>query len=162
MAGPFLHSGAWVTTVAANDTTQREELGILRFEGAKIYRYVKMTGGAATAFEAASYAADTTTSIKQTPAASTAAGQSVAGITESAITSGSFGWLTVYGGATAKCDTAATVGLVLVPSTTAGVLAGRHTIHGAVATTGGNQVNNAAIALTTGVATGSSVFVNCL
>lgn len=162
MAGPFIHSGAWVTAVSANDSTQKEELGILRFEGAKLYRYVKGTAANITAGQACSYAADSSTSIITTAAASTATAQSVAGIAETAITSGSFGWLTVSGPATALVDTGARVHDCLTGATTAGALAAVNTIHGAVATTGANNALKTIMSLTTGVLTGSLVFVRCI
>ena len=162
MAGPFLNQGAWRTTITAMDSTQQEELGALRFENGKGYKYVKATAASIAASSAVSHSATTGTLVVLTPAASTATAQCVSGIAETAFTTSGFGWITVYGTATALVDTGAVAGVVLQAGTTAGTLAAVFTISGAIVTTGGSNSNRIAEALTTGVVTGSSVFIRGL
>jgi hypothetical protein len=166
LAAPYLNIGAWVTTTTANTTTVDETLGALRFDGGKVYRFARMTGGAATAGQAVTYVADSTTSValcgSMTTANTTAA--LVAGIAETALTSGNYGWITVYGPATALVNTGALINDALVPATTAGALTQQDTLYTAAGagTTGSPQTVSTVVALTTGVIAGSSVFVRCM
>jgi hypothetical protein len=162
MAGPFLNQGAWRTSITAMDSTQQEELGALRFENGKAYKYVKATAASIAANSAASHSDTTGTLVVLTPAASTATARSVAGIAETAFTTSGFGWLTVYGTATALVDTNAVQHVVLQAATTAGALAGAFTISAAIVTTGGYNSNKICEALTTGVITGSMIFIRGL
>lgn len=118
MAGPYLNQGAFKTRVTDTHTTQQEELGILRFDGARILRYCKagaaLVGGNAVKLD------DTTGTHVIATAASV---DPVYGIAETAIASGSFGWITVFGKAFASVDSTATAAFdKLQPTATAGML----------------------------------------
>src|SRR5687767_11542691 len=99
-SGPFLNSGAWMTAVTAVDTTAKEELGVLRFENGRVYKYVKAVDAAITAGFAAEYSGTTGTNVRL----AVASAHMYAGVAETTLTSGSFGWLTVQGLTSAMCN----------------------------------------------------------
>lgn len=153
MAGPYLNQGAFSTRVTANDTTQQEQLGVWRFEAGKILRYVRAAalipaGEPCTADATITTAAWIGHNVLQTSAVT----NTFFGIAETTLASGSFGWVTLYGPATARVDTNLIPGSPLGPSVTTGVLTIRNTSH----------FNAAAIALQTGLSAGSAIFVSVL
>src|SRR5436189_6272956 len=99
-SGPFLGSGSWITTVAANDSTQKEELGILRFEAGKVFKYVQVSSAANIAAGFAVEYTGTATGVRL----AVASGQKIAGIAETALSTSFFGWITVQGAANAMCN----------------------------------------------------------
>lgn len=161
MAGPFLHSGAWVTAVTANDSTKKEELGALRWENGKIYRYVQASAATITQYGAVRFTSTAGNVVALTSAVTTAAPCSVAGIAETALTTSYYGWITVFGVATALVDTSALIQEVLQAGGTAGTLCEPITV-GATTVTGVANSNKVAFALTTGVIAGSAVFIHAL
>src|SRR5690349_9914192 len=107
MPGPYLNSGIFQTKVTANDNTQKEELGVLRFEGGKIYRYVKASsvipiGEIVTADATVTTAALISYQVNQL---SSVTNINVVGLAETTLAALNFGWITVYGPATGRVTT---------------------------------------------------------
>ena len=149
-SGPFLNTGGWKTLVTANDSTAQEMLGSIRFENGKIFRYV-LAGGTIAASDAVKSSGTTGTTVITTTAA---ANQKVVGVAETAITNAQYGWITVYGKATCKVVVSTAAGAVLdADSGTAGTLK--------LAVSGDLNTGDA-VAMETGVAAGSLVFLTCL
>lgn len=155
MAGPYLNSGPFKTKITDTDAIgPREELGVWRFEAGKILRYVKAAGAVIPAGEAVRVDHSVTTAalIGNQVVQTSAATNILYGIAEATLASLNFGWVTVYGPATARVDTDAAAGSGLGPSTSTGVLTIRNTSH----------FNTGAVALAAGLSAGSAVFVSKL
>lgn len=153
MPGPYLSTGAFRTRVTANSASQEEEVGIWRFEGGKIYRYMR-AGDLIPAGENVRMDFSVVTGspgliggqVLQTSGPTNV----FLGIAETTLASGNYGWITVYGPATARVATNQIPGGSLGPDVTAtGVLSIRNTSHFMVG----------ALALQTGLSAGSAVFV---
>lgn len=153
MAGPFLNSGLYRTTVRSADTTAQEELGVWRFEAGKILRYVKASS-LIPAGEALKLDATVTTAalMGQQVLQTSGATDMFYGVAETTLAALTFGWATIYGPATARVNTAEVPGTGIGPSANTGVLSVRNTSH----------FNAAAIAMQTGLSGGSAVFINVL
>lgn len=120
MAGPYLNQGAFKTRVTDTHTTQQEELGAIRFDGGRILRYCK-ANGALIGGNAVKW--DDTTGTRVI--ATTASADPMCGVAETAIASGSFGWITVYGRAAASVWSGDSPAFAkLQPTSTAGMMAG--------------------------------------
>jgi hypothetical protein len=153
-SGPFLGSGAWVTSVAANDSTQKEELGILRFENGKVFKYVQVSSAANIAANFAAEYTGTSTGVRL----AVASAQKIAGIAETALSTSFYGWITVQGLASAMCNSSVTAGNGLIVAGTAGML---------TVATSASLARADAIALTTGLGstagtTATAIVVSCL
>lgn len=153
MPGPYLNVGLFQTAVSDNDTTQKEELGVWRFSGGKVYKYTK-SGALIPRGEPCRYDFTVTTAalIGNQILQSSAVTDIFAGVAEATFASLSFGWLTVYGPATGRVDTNVIPGSPLGPSSTTGVLTIRNTSH----------FNAVAVALETGLSAGSAIFISVL
>ena len=108
--------------VTANDVAQKYPLGTLRVEGNKKYRYVK-TAGAIDANDAVAYTAAFTVND------AFASGQIAAGVCETALSSGYYGWMTVSGNITFS-DTVA-VGAPVYGTAATGAITGTSTSNSA-------------------------------
>jgi len=149
--GPYLNQGIFRTRITGTDTTAQEELGVFRYEAGKILRYVQAQL-LVQAREPVRAQFDVTTAalMGNRVLASSAVTDMFFGIAEVTLPALGFGWVTVYGPATARVDTAAIPGSPLGPSGTSGVLTIRNTSH----------FNAAAIALQTGLSAGSAIFIS--
>lgn len=98
----------WATKLTDYSTTDKEGIGAIRFEGAKIYKYVKYNSGsgpvAAVAGNVAYYHGDdaySETACEVTSDLTDAAAAPIcAGMLMSAIPTGSYGWVQIKGVAT--------------------------------------------------------------
>lgn len=162
MPGPYLNVGAWQTSVTANDAAQKEELGVWRFEGAKIYRYVRAgAGGVIPAGE--SVRLDHTALLSGASPGLMGAqvvqvDSSTAmffGVAESTLSAASYGWVTIYGPATARVVSLVIPGTAIGPSTAAGLT-------GVLAVRDISHFNAVGLAVQTGLSAGSAVFINIL
>ena len=98
----------WATRLTDFSTTDKEGIGAVRFEGAKVYKYVKYNSGtgpvAAVAGNMAYYHGDDAYSASACEVCSdltdAAAVPIAAGMLMSAIPTGSFGWVQIKGVAT--------------------------------------------------------------
>ena len=140
--------------MTATDTDEaKEELGVWRFEGGKIYQYVK-SGALIPAGESVVVDTSVTTAAligRQVVTVQSATGL-IRGIAEVTLPNLGFGWVTKYGPATARVVTNANPGVALTSSSTTGVLS----------VWGVSNLDVAAIALQTGLSAGSAVFVQAL
>ena len=149
MAGPFLNTGVFQTRVTDTDTTQKEELGVLRFEGAKLYRYSK-AGALIPAYSALKL--DTSVSTAAQVVQTSTDTDMFFGIAEVTIALNSFGWATIYGPATSRAQTGVVPGVALGTSNFTGVLGIRQVSH----------FSAAGLAVATGLSAGSSIFISVL
>jgi len=156
MPGPFLNTGVFQTRITDNTSTQQEELGVLRVENGKVLRYVK-AGALIPAYSACKFDTSVTTG-----AALTAVAQVVQtnaqdtdmfiGVAEVTMALNSFGWLTIYGPATARTTTGIVPGVALGPSSLTGVLGIRQISH----------FYTAGLAVQSGLSAGSAVYISVL
>lgn len=160
MAGPYLNTGAFATKITATNATPQEELGIWRFEAAKILRYVKAGSAVIPAYEAVKQdtaVTGATIALVGNQVVQTSSPTDLAlGIAEVTLAANNYGWITCYGPATARVvgsgGTGEQPGAALGPSTNTGVLSIRNSSH----------FNAAAIAVASGLSAGSAVFVRVL
>lgn len=93
----------WATRLTDVSATDKEGIGAIRFEGAKIYKYIQYNQGAAALAGAAGdfvgYSAYTATNIQVTPDVSDVlgAGGMPAGALVAAMTHLQFGWIQIRG-----------------------------------------------------------------
>jgi len=97
-----------------SSTTQQNGLGIIRFEGNKEYRYVKVVDKALAAGDVACIAS-TVDGIVTSKIAGQAASMAM-GVAIGAIASGAYGWIQSKGVCTINCDGTVVTGSGLVPS----------------------------------------------
>ena len=155
MPGPYLNSGLFSGPASQNDLIgPAEEIGIWRYDAGRIVRYVK-SGSLIPRFE----------SVRVDGTVSTAAliGHQVVqtdgqtnmffGVADShTFANLSYGWVTIYGPATARVDTTVIPNSALGPNSQTGVLTIRNTSH----------FNAVAVALQSGLSAGSAVFITVL
>lgn len=161
MAGPYFNTGVFSTRITDNDTVgPKEELGVWRYEAGKVLRYVK-SGSLIPAYESVRLDHSVTTAalmgnqVVQTDGATNV----FMGVAEVTFANLSFGWITVYGPATARVagpqadgTTSARDGAPLGPSGNTGVLSIRNTSH----------FNAVAVAVQSGLSAGSAIFIRML
>ena len=101
--------------VTDSSTTAQNELGVIRYEGSKEYRYVQVVDTAVTLGDVVTQAAITEGIVT----ADVAGGSSVAllarGVAVGAIASGSYGWIQTKGIGVVQCDGGVVAGDALVP-----------------------------------------------
>ena len=153
MPGPYLNSGVYSTRVTDNDTSQKEELGVLRFEGGKLYRYVK-SGALIAAYSALKLdVSASTAAAAMTQAVQTSTDTDMFfGVNEVTMALNSFGWITVYGPATARVTTGIVPGVALGTTNTTGILGIRQISH----------FSAAGLAVASGLSAGSPIFISVL
>jgi len=153
--GPYLNTGPFKTRITDNDAVGPvEELGVWRFEAGKILRYVK-SGSLIPRFESCKFDTAVTTAALMGNQVLQCDGSTnmFAGVAESTFANLSFGWVTLYGPATARVAALTIPGTPLGPDITAtGVLSVRNISH----------FNAAAVAVQSGLSMGSAVFVSGL
>ena len=153
--GPYLNIGVFQTKITDNDLVgPKEELGSWRYEGAKVVRYVK-SGSLVPQYEGLKLDATVTTAALMGNQVLQCDGLTnmFFGVADNATFANlSFGWVTMYGPATARVATTTIPESSLGPSANTGVLSIRSTCH----------FNAVAVALQTGISAGSAVFVTVL
>jgi hypothetical protein len=156
MAGPYLNQGSFKTRITDVDTTPQEELGIWRFEAGKVLRYVK-AGALIPQYEAVMFDESATASpglFGNQVIQSIGESHMLLGVADQAtMASLSYGWITVYGQATARVVTATVPGNSLGVGTLTGVLARVQT---------STFFMPRLIAVQTGLSAGSAVFIAVL
>lgn len=153
MPGPYLNEGAFKTkvtdVVTSTDTVSREELGIWRFDAGRILRFMQAGSnifpGEAVTLNTAVVAG---TSVIQTSADTNL----LFGVAEVSMPLNYYGWVTIYGPATARAGVNVAIASGLGPNVATGVLTIRNTSH----------FNGAAIAMAAGVSSGSAVYITQL
>jgi hypothetical protein len=138
------------TAVTSTSTTQKEELGIVRWESGRAYRYI-LAGAAIAQYDALIYSG--TTGYTVIPSTSANGTEFILGAAQVAIANGSYGWMQVYGPGVVKSDATHTAGIALTDG------AGVGTVR-AYANT--DICNIVGLALATGVTAGSAVFFTLL
>lgn len=156
MPGPYLNSGAFRTRISDTQAIgPAEELGVWRFEAGKILRYVKagalIPAGESTKFDT-SVVTGTPLLMGAQVLQASGATDMFAGVAEVTLPNLGFGWVTIYGPATARVVSATIPGSPLGPSGTTGVLDIRNSSH----------FNAVAVALQSGLSAGSAVFISVL
>ena len=158
MAGPYLSTGSFKTRITSVDTTAQEELGIWRWEAGKVLRYVK-AGSLIQAFEPVrldfTVAGGSPLLLGNQVLPVSASTDVFMGIAEVTMANLNFGWITVYGPATARVNTNEIPGAALGPSNAAGA-------SGILAIRNSSHFSAVAVALQTGLSMGSAVFVTVL
>lgn len=149
MPGPYLNIGPFKTQITANDSTQQEELGVWRFEAGKVLRYVR-AGALIPRGEALRL--DSTALDGSRVLQASGDTDMFMGIAEATLASLSFGWVTIYGPATARVTSLTIPGSSLGPSSTTGVLSIRNSSH----------FNAVAVAVASGLSAGSAIFITQL
>jgi hypothetical protein len=152
--GPYLSEGIFEGPVSDIHSVQKHELGILRFDAGRILKYVKF-GAAVTPYSWAQLDNTQFTEANQVITLAASVTQIAVGVIEYGGSSGSFGWMTIHGPATAKTATTAYAGAPLRASGTAGTAG---PLFGSAPT----QLPTFGVAVATGVAAGSLVLVQCL
>jgi hypothetical protein len=123
-------------------------VGTTAFDSKTGYRYVYITAGAAIAqYDACRVVADLS-DVRPTSAVN----QPVLGVAQAAIASGASGWIQTHGKMTCKVVVATAAGSPLVTNATAGTLA--------LADATGFAAPGRGIALVTGVAAGSAIWLS--
>ena len=155
MPGPFINTGAFATRASDNDAVgPKDELGVWRFEAGKILRYVKSGAlipryEAVTVDETVSTAALLGNQVLQTGTIS----EMLFGVADQATFANlSFGWVTVFGNATARVAAGTVPGAYLAASAATGVLSGL----------GASNMQVGALALQSGLSAGSAVYITTL
>ena len=157
MSGPFHPAvGIFEGPVSNVDSVQKNELGSLRFDGGRILQYVKFNATVPAAYEWCQVDNTQFTTPYQVIQLAGSVTQVPFGVCEYGASSGSYGWITRLGPATAKTATTAFAGSALRPGGSAGTLG--PTWIGTAPTQGAGY----GIAIATGVANGSLVSVRCL
>jgi len=108
------------TKLTANDATAKEELGRLRFEGAKVYKYVRAEDAALAIGQVVEYSDTSGYEVTNDRAGGASIGRVVAGVAIGAITDAYYGWIQVHGrNVDVITDGSVTAGQALVPHATA-------------------------------------------
>jgi hypothetical protein len=102
--------------VTDSGTTQLHGLGVLRFEGNKTYRYVKVQGGAAVLGDVLCVASTTDGIVTMDINGGGILAPMCMGIAVGAIASGSYGWILKQGIVVVQCDGGVSAGDPLIPS----------------------------------------------
>jgi len=137
------------TALTETSSTQKEEAGIVRWEGGAAYRYV-LAGAAIAQYDAVMYSG--TTGYTVIPTTSTG-NEVILGAAQVAIGNAYWGWILIYGKGLVKSDATHTAGVAL----TDGVGVGTVKAYAGTETSG-----PCALALATGVTAGSTVFMLCM
>ena len=109
----------WPDKVTASGTTQLNDLGMPRREGAKDYVYVKVVDKALTLGDVVCPASTAEGIVTSDRSGGSAVAVFARGVAIGAIASGSYGWIQTRGVATVQCDGGVSAGDGLVPHATA-------------------------------------------
>jgi len=105
--------------VADSSTTQKNGLGVIRFDGANEYRYVQVVDKALTLGDSVCQAALTEGIVTADRSGGSQLALLVRGVAIGAIASGSYGWIQKKGIAVLQCDGGVSAGEGLVPHASA-------------------------------------------
>lgn len=160
MPGPFLNTGIFQTPLSANTADQREELGVLRYDSGKVLRYVRagalIPAGESVRYDFSTLAGGTSPGLFGAQVVQVDGTTNMFfGVAEATLASGSYGWVTIFGPATARVASATIPGSALGPSTAAGVT-------GILAIRDQSHFAAFALAVQTGLSAGSAVFITVL
>lgn len=104
------------TKLTANDATAKEELGRIRWEAGKAYKYVLVEDAALANGDVVEYSDTSEYEVTNDRSGGGSIGRVVAGVAIGVITDAQYGWIQVYGRHTAvKTDGGVAAGDVLVP-----------------------------------------------
>lgn len=107
------------TKLTANDATAKEELGRVRWEGGKAYRYVLVEDANLGVGDVVEYSDTTGYEVTNDRSGGGSIGRVVAGVAIGTITDAYYGWIQVSGrNATIKTDGGVSAGDALVPHAT--------------------------------------------
>lgn len=108
------------TKLTANDAAAKEELGRLRFEGGKVYRYVLAEDANIADGDVVEYSDTSGYEVTNDRAGGSSIGRVVAGVAIGTITDAQYGWILVEGLHTnMKTDGGVSAGEGLIPHATA-------------------------------------------
>lgn len=107
------------TKLTANDSSAKEELGRVRWEGAKAYRYVLVEDMNLVTGDVVEFSDTTGYEVSKDRAGGSSVGRVVAGVAIGAITDAQYGWIQISGrNASIKTDGGVSAGDVLIPHAT--------------------------------------------
>ena len=107
------------TKLTANDSTAKEELGRVRWENNKAYKYVVIEDLAVAVGDVVEFSDTTGYEVTQDRAGGSSVGRVVAGVAIGTITDAYYGWIQVHGRNTGlKTDGGVSAGDILVPHAT--------------------------------------------
>lgn len=101
--------------VTDSSTTAQNELGIIRFDGSKEYRYVQVVNKALTLGDSVCQAAITEGIVTADRSGGSQLALLCRGVAVGAIASGSYGWIQTKGICVVQCDGGVSAGEGLVP-----------------------------------------------
>jgi len=105
--------------VTDSSTTQKNGLGVIRFEGAKEYRYVQVVDKALTKGDSVCPASTAEGIVTADRASGSQLAFQVRGVAIGAIASGSYGWIQIKGNSEVQCDGGVAAADGLIPHATA-------------------------------------------
>lgn len=152
------------TKLTANDATASEELGRIRWEGGKAYRYILVEDAALANGDVVEFSDTSGYEVTNDRAGGASIGRVVAGVAIGTITDAQYGWIQVSGRHTAvKTDGGVTAGQNLVPHTNKDGRADSEAAGSTVTVTSG-QVFARALANDDGTTSAGTVvaMINCL
>lgn len=153
------------TKITANDATAREELGRIRWEGAKAYKYVRAEDANLANGDSVEFSDTSGYEVSPDRSGGSSIGRAVAGVAVGTITDAQFGWIQVYGRHTAiKTDGGVAAGDVLVPHATKDGRADTGTTASTVVITSGQRFGYALAADTDSTTSAGTVvgMIQCL
>lgn len=152
------------TKLTANDATASEELGRIRWEGAKAYKYVLIEDAAVANGDVVEFADTSGYEVTKDRSGGASIGRVVAGVAIGTITDAYYGWIQVSGRHIAvKTDGGVTAGQNLVPHASVDGQADSEA-NGSTVTITSGQVFARALATDSGTTSVGTVvaMINCL
>lgn len=153
------------TKLTSTSSVAAEEVGRVRWESAKAYRYVLAEDAALANGDVVEYSDTSGNEVTKDRAGGASIGRVVAGVAIGTIADASYGWVQVYGRHTAiKTDGGVATGDVLVPHTNKDGRADSGTSASTVVITAGQVFGHALAADTDSTTTAGTVvgFIRCL
>lgn len=151
--------------LTVNEATPSEELGRIRWEGAKAYKYVRAEDANLANGDSVEYADTSGYEVSPDRSGGSSIGRAVAGVAIGTITDASYGWIQVFGRHTAiKTDGGVAAADVLVPHATKDGRADTGTTASTVVITSGQRFGYALAADTDSTTTAGTVvgMIMCL
>lgn len=152
------------TKLNANDATAKEELGRVRWEGGKAYRYVLVEDQNLANGDVVEYSDTSGYEVTSDRSGGASIGRAVAGVAIGTLTDAQYGWIQISGRHTAiKTDGGVAAGDVLVPHATKDGRADTGTTASTVVITSGQRFGFALAADTDTTTTAGTVvgMINC-
>jgi hypothetical protein len=107
------------SVVTANDATAQEGLGVIRWDGSKAYKYVRVVDKAVTLGDSVCPASTADGIVTADRSGGSQLAFKVEGVAIGAITSGYYGWIQCVGLAVVQCDGGVAAADGLIPHATA-------------------------------------------